>query len=344
MVSLGSVSLDGSKFAANASKRKAMSYGRMVEQEERLEREIAEMLARAAREDAAEDAAEAAEKERRGGGGGSGSLYSEEIERREGRLAKLRAAKAALEAQVREAAEAKRGEWEAKQQARAAAGERQLGGRGPADPEAVTPAEKAQRNFTDPESRIMKGGDGSWVQGYNGQALVDRDHQVITACDLTNMAADAPHLESLVAQSVEHTGAKPDRVAADAGYFSAANVEHVESQGIEALIPPDRQRHGGSRTPAAPLSEAVLATLGIADRMRHQLSTAAGRAGYADRKKTVEPTFGQIKGCPGSPGFRQFLRRGLKKCKQEWEWVCATHNFLKYMRVARGWQGRVVPG
>jgi transposase len=336
MVSLGHLALDGTKLCANASKHKAMSYGRMTEQEERLTKEIAEMLERAAREDAEEDAQFGKEQ--------AGSLFPKEIARRESRLAKLREAKAALEAQVRAAAEAKQAEREAKERARAEAGQGKLGGRKPTPPEQAQPKPEAQRNFTDPESRIMKGGDGAWVQGYNGQAVVDSDRQVITACDLTDMAADAPHLESILEQSVRNTGAKPDTLSADPGYFSAANVTALEAQGIEALIPPDRQRHGTPMAPAAALPNEELAQMPVIERMRHQVSTAVGRAGYATRKKTVEPTFGQIKGCPGHPGFRQFLRRGLEKCQQEWSWVCAAHNLRKYMRYGLRQAGSAVPG
>jgi len=327
MVSLGNVSLDGSKLAANASKHKAMSYGRMVEDEARLQAEVDEMLRRMKETDAAEDAALGKEN--------PGSLFEEEISRRQERLAKLREAKAALEAEVRAAAEAKKAEREAKEAARAAEGKGKLGGRKPADPDTVLPKEKAQRNFTDPDSRIMKGGNGEWVQGYNGQAAVDSDNQVIVACDLDNMAADAPYLPEMIDQVIENTGAVPDTLTADPGYFSNANVEQLEGQGIEALIPPDRQRHGTPAEPAEPLPEEELAGMTVANRMRHRVSTAAGRAAYAKRKCTVEPTFGQIKGCPGSPGFRGFLRRGLEKCRQEWSWMCAAHNIGKYIRFQR---------
>lgn len=336
MVSLVHLAVDGTKLAANASKHKAMSYGRMEEEEARLTAEIQKMLQRAAAEDAQEDQEHGPES--------PGSLFTEEIARRNSRLEKLREAKAALEAQVRAAAAQKKEERKAKERERAAAGKRKLGGKKPPDPETVTPKDKAQRNFVDPESRIMKGGDGAFIQGYNGQAAVDADHQVITACDLTDQAADAPHLQSLVAQSAANTGCHPDTCSGDPGYFSADNVTALEGAGIEVLIPPDRQRHGTPTDPAPPLPPDVLETLSVADRMRHQTSTAAGRAGYANRKKTVEPTFGQIKGCPGHPGFRQFLRRGLEKCQQEWHWVCAAHNFLKYMRMTLGARGGAVPG
>lgn len=331
MVSLGHVALDGSKIAANASKHKAMSYGRMVEAEARLEAEVDQMMQRAAAADAAEDAAFGKEN--------AGSLFEEEVARRQGRLAKLREAKAALEADVKAAAQAAQERREAEDRARAAAGQRKKGGKQPPDPETVVPKAKAQRNFTDPESRIMKGGDGSWVQGYNVQAAVDRDHQVIVACDLTNQAADAPHLPALLDQVSENTGCQPNEASADAGYFSEANVEAVEARGIHAFIPPDRQRHGSPAAPVEPLSAEEMAPLTAAERQRHVLSTQSGRAAYAQRKITVEPTFGQIKGSPAAPGFRGFLRRGLTKCRQEWGWTCATHNFLKYFRFQRALVG-----
>jgi transposase len=337
MVSLGHVALDGSKIAANASKHKAMSYGRMVETEARLEAEVDAMMQRAAAADAAEDAALGKEN--------AGALFEEEVARRKGRLAKLREAKAALEAEAKAAAQAAAERREAEDRARAEAGERQKGGKKPPDPETVVPKEKAQRNFTDPESRIMKGGDGSWVQGYNAQraparrAEVDRDHQVIVAIDLTNQAADAPHLPAMVEQVSTNTGCKPDELSADAGFFSEANVAAVEEKEIDALIPPDRQRHGPFTAPVEPLTAEELAPLTAAQRQRHVLSTASGRAAYAQRKITVEPTFGQIKGSPAAPGFRGFLRRGLTKCRQEWGWMCATHNFKKYFRFQRALVG-----
>lgn len=327
MVSLGHVSLDGSKLAANASKHKAMSYGRMVEDEARLQAEVDDMMRRASEVDAIEDAQYGKES--------PGSLFAEEIARRESRLAKLREAKAALEAEVRAAAEAKQAERAAKERAREEAGQGRLGGRKPKDPDEARPGDKAQRNFTDPESRMMKSGSSGWVQGYNGQAAVDKDYQVIVACDLTNQAADAPHLQPMSDQILENTGKAPGKVSADPGYFSGPNVEYLEAQEIEVLIPPDRQRHGSPAAPAEPLPAEVLVGMSVADRQRHAVSTAYGRAEYAHRKCTVEPVFGQIKGCPGTPGFRAFLRRGLEKCIEDWGMVCAAHNFRKYFRFKR---------
>jgi transposase len=324
MVSLGHVALDGSKFAAHASKHKAMSYGRMVEAEALLAAEVDQLLQHAAEVDAAEDAQFGTEN--------PGSPLGEELARRQSRLAKLREAKAALEAEAQAAAEAAQEQYEARERARAEAGQPKRGGRKPRDPETVRPKAKAQRHFTDPESRIMKAGDGSWVQGYNAQAAVDGAYQVIVACDLTDQAADAPHLPRLTQQVIENTGCKPDQVSADPGYFSGANVTCLEEQGIVPLIPPDRQRHGSRAEPVPALPAEALASLPAEERQRHRVSTALGRAAYARRKTIVEPTYGQIKGSPGAPGFRGFLRRGVAKCQQEWHWICATHNFQKYFR------------
>lgn len=311
MVSLGHVALDGTKVAANASKHKAMSYGRLLEEEERLAKEVEEMMQRAARTDAWEDTLFGKEV--------SGSLLGEELKRRESRLSKLRAARAALEEEAKKVREA-----EGKPANK--------GGRKAKDPQDVVPKDNAQRNFTDPDSKIMKGGNGSWVQGYNGQAAVDKDHQVIVACTLTNQAADAPHLPALAEQIVANTGIVPEELSADAGYFSADNVAFVEGQGSRALIPPDRRRHGSPGEPALGVHTEERSAMSVADRMRLDTSTADGRASYGNRKTTVEPTFGQIKGCPAAPGFCGFLRRGRKKCEEEWHWACAVHNIKKYVR------------
>lgn len=330
MVTLGQVCLDGTKIAASASKHKAMSYGRMQEAEARLQQEVDELLRRAADEDAAED--------EQFGGDNPGSWLPEELHRREERLRRIRAAKAALEAEAKAAAKQKQDRHAARQQERQARGEAKLGGKPPADPETVEPKAGAQRNFTDPESRIMKTADGSFVQSYNAQVAVDGAHQVIVACDVSACAADAPHLGAQMEQVIENCGCVPALVLADPGYFSALNVWYLAWRGSCALIPPDRQRHGSPAAPVAPLPEAQLALLSPAERQRHLVSTAEGRAAYARRKVTVEPTFGQIKGCPGSEGFRSFLRRGLTRCQQEWAWVCAAHNFKKYFRFRRAGQ------
>jgi hypothetical protein len=338
MVSLGHVAMDGSKLAANASKHKAMSYGRMVESEERLRKEIAEYQRLSREADAHEDTLF--------GRDNAAADLPEELKLRETRLARLRAAREALETEERDAAEAKA---KAKQQARAALEEeaakagKGVTGRKPEvlDPETTKPASKTQRNFTDPESRIMRCGTGEWVQGYNGQAAVDSEHQVIVACDLTNQGDDTPHFQPLLAQVIGNVGSTPAEVCADAGYFSFANIEAVLALGAQPLIPPDRMPLHNSFETQAPIQkvanpeQACSEKMGLADWMRIVLSTEQGAISYARRKITVEPVFGQIKGCPGSPGFHQVLRRGLKKARQEWLWVCATHNFKKYLRHQR---------
>ncbi len=327
MVSLGHVALDGTQLSANASKPKAMSYGRMTEEEGRLAIEAGAMLRQAEAADQAED--------EEFGQGALGSPLSEELRRRESRLAKLREAKAALEEEARQAAQAQLEEREAKEAARQAEGEGKLGGRKPRPPQEARPKAKAQRNFTDPESRTLKSGTGAWVQGYNGQVAVDQDWQVIVACALSAQAADVEHLPEMLGQVAENTGCKPDELSADAGYFGQGNVEHLEQASIEALTPPDRERHG---TPADLLAERrpeEVAALPVKERQRYQVSMAEGRRRYACRKKTVEPALGQINGCPAAPGFQGLLRRGLRKCREEWPWVCAAHNVPKYIRCQR---------
>lgn len=323
MVSLGHVAVDGTKLAANASKRKAMSYGRMVRAEADLRAEIAEIQRRSQAEDAADDTLF--------GKDSSGFDLPKELKFRESRLARILEAKVQLEAEVRQAAEAKAAERESKRPNKDA--DKPRLGRKPIDPGSVAPKDSAQRGFTDPDSRIMKSGTGDWIQGYNAQIAVDCEHQIIVGCDLTNMAADAPHLQPLMGQVSDNTGAVPVELSADAGYFSAANVQSQTGSFRQCFIPPDRQKHGRSAPPSLP--DCDPADLGVADRMRLLLSTPQGQAAYSNRMKNAEPVFGQIKGCPGSPGYRHLLRRGLMKADEEWRWKCASHNILKYIRHMR---------
>jgi transposase len=318
MVSLSSVAVDGSKIEANASKRKAMSYARMVTDEEKIKSEIEGYFRRAAEEDAADDALYGPDK--------TGRELPDHLRRRQDRLAKIREAKAALEAEAKAAAEAKEKEREAK----VAAADGKLAGRKPKiEP---TPKSSAQKSFTDPESRIMKNGKGAFIQGYNGQIAVDGDHQIIVACSLSQQAADVVHIVPLVDRVIEQTGFMPGRVMADGGYFSTENMQALDGKGIEVLIPPDRERCGTPDSPASPLTAAELAALKPIDQMRHRVSTRQGREAYAKRKTIVEPVFGQMKGSTGNPGFMGFLRRGLQKCTSEWHCVCASHNISKYLR------------
>ena len=317
LVKLGHVALDGTKLKANASKHKAMSYARMEETERRLEAEVRALLAQAEQGDAAEDA--------QYGCGRRGDELPAELARRESRLAKIRAAKAALEAEARTRAaeEADAG------RAKLAAREQRVGSaKGKpaqvADPVQAQPAPTAQRNFTDPESRIMvDGATKEFVQGYNAQAAVDSHAQVIVACGVTQAAGDVGQFVPMLEQAIGHVGQPPVHVTADAGYFSEANLTAPQFAGIDFYVPPDRSPHTrtvlAGRSRQGPFSEA----------MRSKLQTAAGRAVYARRKTIPEPVFGQIK---QARGFRRFWLRGLRKVGAEWALICLTHNLLKLFR------------
>jgi transposase len=324
LVKLGHVALDGTKILANASKHKAMSYSRMPEAERKLEQEIAALLAQAQRVDAAEDA--------QYGKGTRGDELPAELARRESRLAKIRDAKAALEAEAAALAV----EAAAVAQAKLAARERQTRetGRkpkGPApivpDPTQATPTPKAQRNFTDPASRIMKdGATKSFVQAYNAQAAVDGTVQVIVAAAVTQEANDKQQLVPMLTQVKPNCGAPPAAASGDAGYFSEAAVTDAALAGIALYVPPDRLKHGEAPAPASDDGTVIGA-------MRAKLQTVAGHAAYALRKAIVEPVFGQIK---GARGFRRFAFRGLAKVRAEWQLICLTHNLLKLFRA--GWR------
>jgi transposase len=327
LVKLGHVALDGTKVKANTSKHKAMSYERMGEAEKKLEEEVKALLAEAARVDAEEDG--------KYGKGKRGDELPEELARRESRLAKIGEAKAALEEEAREAAKKKQAEVEAKLREREKQeeeGGRKLGGRPPqaSDPEQAKPEPKAQRNFTDPDSRIMKdGGTKEFVQGYNAQAAVDSQAQVIVAASVTQEANDKKQLVPMLEQVEVMRGSKPEQATADAGYFSKQSVGDAKLEGIDLLVAPDRQKHGEEVpcTPGPPPPEA-----GVAERMREKLRTVEGGAVYKMRKAVVEPVFGQIK---EARGFRKFLLRGLEKVQAEWKLICATHNLLKLFQ--SGW-------
>ncbi len=340
LVKLEHVAQDGSKILANASKHRAMSYARMKQAEERLGREIEALLKAARQADAAEDAQYGPERT----GDELPVELGGEVARRERRLATIRAAKEALEQEARAEAEAIRAADAAEREGRAEAGRPKKPGRAPAPAE--VPKDDAQRNFTDPDSRIMKNADKAFVQAYNAQAAVDASgHQIIVGCAVTNQAADAPQLEAMVEQVEEVTGSNPQQWSGDAGYFSAHNVAVLEQAEIEAFIPPDRQKHSRQ-----PLPEGVAQVLGAAGlgpptpaeevatetpakaQMRAKLSTERGRAAYAKRKQTVEPVFGQIK---ERRGLRRFLLRGLVKVNGEWTLWCLTHNLRKIVQALR---------
>jgi transposase len=317
LVTLGHVALDGTKVKANASKHKAMSYARMTETEARLEQEMRALLAEAERVDAAEDAAY--------GRGRRADELPAELARRESRLAKIREAKAALEQEARDQAAQ---DAEAAREKQAAREQRVGSAKGAPvkipDPAQARPEPKAQRNFTDPESRIMKdGATKAFVQAYNGQIAVDGHAQVIVASVLTPVAVDAGQFVPLLEQIRTHLGAAPATVTADAGYFSEANLNAGQAAGSACFIPPDRQPHHGQAVASPNRQNAASAV------MRATLQSAAGHAVYARRKAIVEPVFGQIKAVRG---FRQFLLRGVSKVSGEWALICLTHNLLKLFR------------
>jgi len=320
LVKLGRVAVDGTKVKANASKHKAMSYARMNEREAALRQQVAELLARAQATDEAEDA-EYGEDRR-------GDELPEELQRAEGRLAKIRAAKAALEAQAREqaehdAADAKTRIAERKQKEQENG--RRFAGQRPQvpDPERAKPAPKAQRNFTDPESRIQKTADG-FIQGYTAVLAVDETAQVIVAQHVTPNGPEQHELIPAVEMIERLLGDRPDQVVADAGYWSEANVEQLEANGIDTYIARGRLKHSAPAPP--PPRGRMPAQLTVAERMQRKLQTKAGHAVYARRKAIVEPVNGQIK---QARGFRQFLRRGVERVSQEWSLVCTAHNLLK---------------
>ena len=299
LVKLGHVALDGTKVRANASKHKAMSYGRMKEKEGQLTAEVAELLRRAGEVDDDED--------RRYGRDKRGDELPEELAFWESRLRKIREAKAALEAKA--LAEAEQAESE---------GRNHPG----------VPDDKAQRNFTDPDSRIMPGPGGrDFQQSYNCQVVVDRTHQVIVAARATNQPSDKGQAMSMIEETVSNTGAVPKEVSADAGYYSAKAVEELYSMGVDPFIAPEKTRHGRVLEPAP--RGRMPEGLSVRNRMRRKLRTKRGRDRYALRMETVEPVFGQIK---QGRGFRQFLLRGLEKVNREWLLICAGHNLLKLFR------------
>jgi hypothetical protein len=309
------VALDGTKVKANASKHKAMNYGRMCEKEAQYVKEVESLLRGAEKADEAED--------REYGPDVRGDELPEELRFREKRLAKIREAKSALEAAAREKARAK-GKLDAND--RPIPPQR---GRPPETPPG-TPAPKAQRNFTDPESPIMKMGDGSFDQAYNCQAAVDSAHQIIVA----QAATDAPNDKGQIVPTIKQIRANlrrtPKQVSADSGFYSEPNVRYLRKRGIDDYLCPDRLKHG--ETPP-PVRGRIPKGLAFIDRVRRKLMKRKGRLIYALRKQIVEPVFGQIKHVRG---LRQFLLRGLEKVKGEWSLWCTTHNVLKLWAATGG--------
>jgi transposase/IS5 family transposase len=302
LIKLGRVAIDGTKVKANASRHKAMSYDRMKQEEKRLESEISELLKQAERTDRREDQ-EYGRKNR-------GDELPEELQRRESRLKKIREAKKRLEERQAEE-DRQKGRHEGD-------GGRPNGKKGqPFKTEFGQPREKAQDNFTDPESRIMKMGNG-FEQSYNAQACVDATHQIIVAVGVTNCAADSTQLIPMIEATEATAEQLPGQVLADAGYRSEANFEYAESRNIDAVIALGREGKADT-TPISPSNQAT-------QRMKEKLKTAEAKAAYRRRKAIVEPVFGWIKNVLG---FRQFSFRGLKKNNAEWHLVCLALNLRR---------------
>ncbi len=332
LVKLGHVAVDGTKIQANASKHKAMSYERMEEKERQLKAEVEKLLAQAAETDAAEDALY--------GTGRRGDELPAELARRESRLKKIAEAKAALEQEARERAEAARKTAEEKlEERRKKARERgkKFGGRPPRipDPAQARPEPAAQRNFTDPESRIMPDGahKGSFVQAYNAQIAVDGAGQIIVAAEITQESNDKRQLAPMLERVEQNMGAKPAAATADTGYFSEDQVNDERVKGIELYVATGKQKHGEAEPPDGTepdeVSEPLVEADSAIEKMKQRLKTEAGRALYKMRKAIVEPVFGQIK---AARGIRAFLLRGIGKAGAEWKLICATHNLLKLFR------------
>jgi hypothetical protein len=308
LVKLGHVALDGTKVKANASKHKAMSYARMCQKQAQYESEVAELLKRAQETDEAED--------REYGQDVRGDELPEELQFREKRLAKIRAATKALEEAAKE---------KARSEGKLDANDRPIPpkrGKPPQTPPG-TPEPKAQRNFTDAESAIMKMGNGSFDQAYNCQAAVDSAHQIIVAQEATNAANDKQQVVPMIEQIKRNLGRKPKQTSADSGYYSESNVRYMRKSRIDDYLCPDRLKHGEKPPPVrGPIPQG----LSFMDRVRRKLMKKSGRLTYALRKQIVEPVFGQIK---SARGLRQFLLRGQEKVQGEWSLWCTTHNLLK---------------
>jgi transposase len=323
LVGFGSLALDGTKVRANASRHKAMSYERMVKKEQQLEAEIAQLRANV---DALLGEAEQvdAQEDRQFGAERRGDELPEELQRRESRLAKIREAKEALEAQAREAETARRAEL-------AAQGKKPRAPRDRRDPFAPKP--KAQRNFTDPESKIMKTSDGSYHQCYNGQAVVDSVCQVIVVAELSDQAPDAQQLEPALEQldeNLKEIGAQlPEGAAlsADGGYFSEENVKTCEQHDLDPFIATGRFKHDEPQPPAprGPIPKDATPK----QRMARKTRTKKGQKIYSRRKAIVEPVFGQIGTVQDG---RRVLIRGKSAARAQWRFECAIHNLLKLHR------------
>jgi transposase len=326
LVKLGHVALDGTKIKANASKHKAMSYERMEKRAAELEAEVAKWLSSAEAADAEEDKLYGRDK--------TGEEMPDWVADKKRRAEAIRAAKAELEAEAKAVAEAKAKEEAAAEEKRQAEGRKKPGRK--AAPPSGAPDPKAQKNFTDPESRIMKSKDG-FVQAYNAQAAVDAKAQIIVAQAVTQDANDKHQLVPMTDAIESNLGRKPEQLSADSGYCSNANIEALETREIDGYIAPGRTKDAAdspaeTAADAPPAGDCPAASPKPAsaptrvEAMREKIKAGGHNSPYRLRKQLPEPVFGQIK---QARGFRQFLLRGVEKVQAEWGIVCTAHNLLK---------------
>jgi transposase len=325
LVKLGNVSTDGTKIQGNASRHKAMRYGYMKKEVERLREDIESLVTQAQQQDESDDAAL---------GSRRGDELPDELKRREDRLARIEAAMRRLEAQAKAEADVERTRRAAAAAERIRAGKPRRG-KGP-KPVEESPSDKAQSNFTDPELHIMPTNNKGWEYCGNAQARVDETCQIIVACDVTDASNDTQQAEPMgqaTLVTLRQAGIEPARddtgtaqaivATLDSGYYSEAAVSALETLGVDPYMATGRQRH---HEPEAPVLEEPTSAKA---RMAAKVRTPEGKALYARRKVIVEPVFGQIK---EARGFRRFLLRGLDNIRGEWRLVCLTHNLLKIWR------------
>jgi len=317
LVMLGHIALDGTKIMANASRHKAMSYGRMLKEEKRLTEEIKQLLEKAEAVDQHEDDKYGLDRR--------GDELPEELARRGSRLKRIQKAKKALEAKAKATAqeiEKQREKEDSTNDDNPKRGRKR---------KAVSevPADNKQYNFTDPESSIMKANNKGWDQCGNAQAAVDNKKQIIVACDVTSQSNDKQQFEPMLEQAQENVGEdkKIKAASADSGYYSESNVKFAEDKKIDIYIATKRTKHSDPvmKTPRGRPPK----DLTVQEKMARKLRTKKGRETYSKRKSIVEPVFGQIK---RARGFVQFSLRGLEKMRGEWAIVCLTHNLLKLFR------------
>ncbi len=342
LVKLNHVSVDGTRVKANASKHRAMSYGHMLAEDDRIRKDIERWFEEVEKTDRAEDELYGKE---------SGWRLPPELASAEKRREFIGKFMKKLQEQKKAEADGNKDQARPKDpppkprppkpappenQARLQFPGPDPSGPGPeeeaSEPDkengAVKPKDKDQINFTDPDSRIMRNSDKAFIQGYNAQAAVDAETHVIVACDLTNQSADSPHLGAMVEQVRAITGRCPKELSADAGYYSEANLKLVEALGIEAFIPPEKVKHSEWRAQKAPRGR-IAKSATPKDRMRRKLRTKRGRARYKLRQTSVEPVFGHIK---EPMRFRQVPLRGRAKARAMWRLQCAAFNVIKLYR------------